>query len=211
MLSNFFLWAGIQAHTVISSVDVDVRGDQSIHLLALSVIGGAVLLLDLRFRVSCGVSPLRRRTRGQPWLVSSWIVMIPPESRCPSPSQPSLFQRAVLVEDDLPRAGDDVHVHCAAEDFTGGRSKPCVADLQDRRSGVDGVVVWRRRRRAVDWVFGLERKTMKGRTQSAPSRREFISLRPWRSLRFSVLFRLPPLPRPRPRWIRAVDWRAGAR
>jgi len=51
---------------------------ESIHLLALSVIGGAVLMLDLRF-LGFGLRgrPIREVAgEAQPWLVASLIVML---------------------------------------------------------------------------------------------------------------------------------------
>jgi hypothetical protein len=79
MVSNFFLWVeSTRAHTLISSSSWMFAVIESIHLLALAVIGGAVLMLDLRF---LGLG-LRRQTiqevarEAQPWLVGSWMVMI---------------------------------------------------------------------------------------------------------------------------------------
>ena len=79
MVSNFFLWVeSTRAHTVISSSTWMFAVIESIHLLALAVIGGAVLLLDLRF-LGMGLrrQPIPEVAReAQPWLVSSWVVMI---------------------------------------------------------------------------------------------------------------------------------------
>jgi Family of unknown function (DUF6644) len=79
MLSNFFLWVeATRAHTIISSSTWMFAVIESIHLLALSVIGGAVLMLDLRF-LGLGLKrqPIPDVAReAQPWLVSSWVVMI---------------------------------------------------------------------------------------------------------------------------------------
>jgi hypothetical protein len=79
MVSNFFLWVeATRAHTVISSSTWMFAVIESVHLLALSVIGGAVLMLDLRF-LGYG---LKRQAipdvarEAQPWLVSGWVVMI---------------------------------------------------------------------------------------------------------------------------------------
>jgi hypothetical protein len=51
---------------------------ESIHLLALAVIGGAVLVVDLRL-LGLGLTdqPLAKIARyAQPWFIGSWIVMI---------------------------------------------------------------------------------------------------------------------------------------
>jgi hypothetical protein len=79
VVSNFFVWVeSTRAHEVISSSSWMFAVIESIHLLALAVIGGAVLVLDLRF---LGLG-LRRQTipevarEAQPWLVCSWVVMI---------------------------------------------------------------------------------------------------------------------------------------
>jgi hypothetical protein len=51
---------------------------ESIHLLALAVIGGAVLIVDLRL-LGFGIKtqPLRELARdAQPWFLGSWTVMI---------------------------------------------------------------------------------------------------------------------------------------
>ena len=51
---------------------------ESIHLLALSVIGGAVLIVDLRL-LGFGIrtQPIAKIARdAQPWFIGSWIVMI---------------------------------------------------------------------------------------------------------------------------------------
>jgi Family of unknown function (DUF6644) len=79
MVSDFFLWVeATRAHEVISSSTWAFAVIESIHLLALSVIGGAVLMVDLRF---LGVG-LRRQSipevarDAQPWLVWSWVMMI---------------------------------------------------------------------------------------------------------------------------------------
>jgi hypothetical protein len=79
MVSDFFLWVeATRAHQVISSSTWMFAVIESIHLLALSVIGGAVLMLDLRF---LGIG-LRRQSipevahDAQPWLIWSWVMMI---------------------------------------------------------------------------------------------------------------------------------------
>jgi hypothetical protein len=51
---------------------------ESIHLLALSVIGGAVLIVDLRllgFGIRAQTLPELAR-EAQPWFIGSWLVMI---------------------------------------------------------------------------------------------------------------------------------------
>jgi hypothetical protein len=79
MVSDFFLWVeATRAHQVISSSTWMFAVIESIHLLALSVIGGAVLMVDLRF---LGIG-MRRQSipdvarDAQPWLVWSWVMMI---------------------------------------------------------------------------------------------------------------------------------------
>lgn len=79
MLVQFFLWVeSTRAHDVISQSTWMFAVIESIHLLALATIGGAVLILDLRL---LGLG-LRRQAipdlarEAQPWLVSSWVVMI---------------------------------------------------------------------------------------------------------------------------------------
>jgi len=79
MVSDFFLWVeSTRAHQVISSSTWMFAVIESIHLLALSVIGGAVLILDLRF-LGLGLRGQRIRDvarEAQPWLIGSWVVMI---------------------------------------------------------------------------------------------------------------------------------------
>lgn len=51
---------------------------ESVHLLALSVIGGAVLIVDLRllgFGIRAQTLPELAR-EAQPWFIGSWVVMI---------------------------------------------------------------------------------------------------------------------------------------
>lgn len=79
MVSDFFLWVeSTRAHTIISQSTWMFAVIESIHLLALSMIGGAVLLLDLRL-LGFGLKsrPIGEVARdAQPWLVAGWIVMI---------------------------------------------------------------------------------------------------------------------------------------
>ena len=79
MVSNFFLWVeATRAHQVISSSTWMFAVIESIHLLGLSVIGGAVLMLDLRF-LGLGLrkQSIREVARdAHPWLVWAWVVMI---------------------------------------------------------------------------------------------------------------------------------------
>ncbi len=79
MLANFFLWVeSTRAHTIISESTWMFAVIESIHLLALATIGGAILILDLRF-LGYGLKrqPISDVARdAQPWLVYSWIVMI---------------------------------------------------------------------------------------------------------------------------------------
>lgn len=79
MVSSFFLWVeSTRAHDIISQSPWMFAVIESIHLLALAVIGGSILMLDLRF---LGLGLKRQAIRdvareAQPWLISSWIVMI---------------------------------------------------------------------------------------------------------------------------------------
>ena len=79
MLLPFFQWVeSTRAHDVIANSSWAFAVIESFHLLALAVIGGAVLMLDLRL-LGFG---LRRQTidevarEAQPWLVGSLIVML---------------------------------------------------------------------------------------------------------------------------------------
>jgi hypothetical protein len=79
MLFPFFQWVeSTRMHDVISNSPWMFAVIESIHLLALAVIGGAVLMLDLRF---FGFG-LRRQSiqevarEAQPWLIGSLIVML---------------------------------------------------------------------------------------------------------------------------------------
>jgi len=79
MVANFFLWVeSTRAHTIISESTWMFAVIESIHLLALATIGGAILIVDLRL---LGFGLKRQRVAdvardAQPWLVYSWIVMI---------------------------------------------------------------------------------------------------------------------------------------
>jgi hypothetical protein len=79
MLANFFLWVEhTHAHDVISQSTWMFAVIESIHLLALATIGGAILIVDLRL-LGYGLKrqPIPDVAReAQPWLVSSWVVMI---------------------------------------------------------------------------------------------------------------------------------------
>ena len=79
MLLHVFQWIeATRVHEAISTSSWAFAVIESVHLLALSVIGGAVLMLDLRF---LGLG-LRRQSIGevareaQPWLVGSLLVML---------------------------------------------------------------------------------------------------------------------------------------
>jgi len=79
MLLPFFQWVeATSLSKAISTSSWAFAVVESVHLLALSVIGGAVLLLDLRF---LGFGLRRQSVRevareAQPWLVGSLIVML---------------------------------------------------------------------------------------------------------------------------------------
>ena len=80
---------------------------ESIHLLALSVIGGAVLMVDLRLLgLGLRTQPLADVARDAwPWFVGSWVVMIVTGvAAVRLGAAKLLLQHAVLVEDDLPAA-----------------------------------------------------------------------------------------------------------
>jgi hypothetical protein len=79
MLLPFFQWVETtRMHEVISSSSWAFAVIESVHLLALAVIGGAVLMLDLRF---LGMGLSRQSVdevarEAHPWLVISLIVML---------------------------------------------------------------------------------------------------------------------------------------
>jgi hypothetical protein len=79
MVFEFFQWVeSTRLHEVISSSSWAFAVIESVHLLGLSVIGGAVLILDLRL-LGLGLRsrPIDEIAReAQPWLVSSLIVML---------------------------------------------------------------------------------------------------------------------------------------
>jgi hypothetical protein len=79
MLLPYFQWLeSTQASRAISTSSWAFAVVESVHLLALAVIGGSVLMLDLRF---LGLG-LRRQSivevahEAQPWLVGSLLVML---------------------------------------------------------------------------------------------------------------------------------------
>jgi len=79
MLLPFFQWVeSTRLHELISGSSWAFAVIESVHLLALSVIGGAVLLLDLRFLgFGLGRQSIREVAKeAQPWLVSSLLVML---------------------------------------------------------------------------------------------------------------------------------------
>jgi len=75
----FFQWVSTTAvGQAISQSPWEFAAIESVHLLALAVIGGAVLMLDLRL-LGLGLrdQPIARVARdAQPWLVGSLIVML---------------------------------------------------------------------------------------------------------------------------------------
>src|SRR5215813_9383643 len=79
MVFTFFQWVeSTRMHEAISRSPWAFAVIESVHLLALAVIGGAVLMLDLRL-LGLGLrdQPIERVARdAHPWLVSSLIVMI---------------------------------------------------------------------------------------------------------------------------------------
>lgn len=79
MVLSFFQWVeSTRLHDLISTSSWAFAVIESIHLLGLSVIGGAVLVLDLRF-LGWGLSsrPVAEVAReAQPWLVGSLLVML---------------------------------------------------------------------------------------------------------------------------------------
>ena len=78
-LQPFFEWTAATAlGQAISTSTWAFAVIESIHLLALSVIGGAVLIVDLRL-LGLGLrnQPIAQVARdAQPWLVGSWSIMI---------------------------------------------------------------------------------------------------------------------------------------
>src|SRR6266581_4787290 len=79
MLWPFFQWCEATAiGTAIRTSPWAFAVIESVHLLALAVIGGAVLMLDLRL-LGLGLrdQPIERVARdAQPWLVGSLVVML---------------------------------------------------------------------------------------------------------------------------------------
>src|SRR5215831_5212769 len=79
MLLPFFQWVSVtMVGQAISGSPWAFAVIESVHLLALAVIGGAVLMLDLRL-LGFGLrdQPIDRVARdAHPWLVSSLIVMV---------------------------------------------------------------------------------------------------------------------------------------
>ena len=79
MLLSFFQWVeSTRMHEVISSSSWAFAVIESVHLLALAVIGGTVLIVDLRL-LGLGLreQPIARVAREVfPWFVGSLIVMI---------------------------------------------------------------------------------------------------------------------------------------
>src|SRR5256885_16442033 len=75
----FFQWVSTTAvGQAISQSPWEFAAIESVHLLALAVIGGAVLMLDLRL-LGLGLrdQPIDRVAReAHPWLVSSLLVML---------------------------------------------------------------------------------------------------------------------------------------
>jgi hypothetical protein len=79
MVFTFFQWVeSTRLHEIISSSSWAFAVIESIHLLGLSVMGGAVLMLDLRFfRLGLKGQSIGEVAReAQPWLVGSLIVML---------------------------------------------------------------------------------------------------------------------------------------
>ncbi len=128
------------------------------HLAALAIIGGAILVVDLRLLGLGSEEDVRRAARegraavgdGQPdrdAAVRHRAVLVGSDEVLPEP--------CVLDQDDLARAGDDVHVHGETENSRGRRA----GDLADReqvsRSGVVGVVVHGCVGRPLDRVWRL--------------------------------------------------------
>jgi hypothetical protein len=79
MVFEFFQWVeSTRLHHMISTSSWAFAVIESIHLLGLSVIGGAVLILDLRLLgVGLRSRPIREIAHeAQPWLVGSLLVML---------------------------------------------------------------------------------------------------------------------------------------
>jgi hypothetical protein len=79
MVLELFQWVeATRLHDVIANSSWAFAVIESIHLLGLSVIGGAVLMLDMRF-FGLGLKSMSVREvakEAQPWLVGSLIVML---------------------------------------------------------------------------------------------------------------------------------------
>ena len=131
---------------------------ESVHLLALSVIGGAVLIVDLRL-LGFG---LRRQSLAQvardarPWFVGSLIVMLVTGiALFMSEPVKCYYSTPFWVKMTSLRAVDRLRVHGALEDDAGRRDASATGVVQAGRTRLAGAVVRRRRGRAVDRLLGI--------------------------------------------------------
>jgi hypothetical protein len=95
---------------------------ESVHLLGLALIGGAVLMLDLRL-LNLGLrrQPVRQvAADAQPWLIGSLVGCLDGDPALPVGIDQVLLQSGVLGEDDVSAAGDRVRVHGPAPGSDGG-------------------------------------------------------------------------------------------
>ena len=124
MLLPFFQWCESTAlGTAIRMSPWAFAVIESVHLLGLAVIGGAVLLVDLRM-LGFGLKNQRIAEIARaafPWLVGSLVVMLlTGVGSLPVGTAQVLRQPGVLGEDDQPGPRDAVHVHDPPDGDDGG-------------------------------------------------------------------------------------------
>ena len=158
MLFPFFQWC--EATTIGNAIRSSLwafAAIESVHLLGLAAIGGAVLVVDLRL---LGLG-LRRQSIAEvarsayPWFVGSLIVMLVTGVALFLSEAVKCYYSTPLGEDVIARAGDDVQLHGPPENHAGRRIARPANLVQGGCACLVVVMVRRWRRRALDRVFRI--------------------------------------------------------
>ena len=132
---------------------------ESVHLLALVLIAGAVLVVDMRlFGLGLRQQPVAQLARdAQPWLIGGLMVMLTTGILLfLSEAIKCYYSAGLRGEDDVPAPGDHLYVHGAPKGRLGrrGSRESTLEQTGGRRLGC--AVVWRWDRRTMDRVFLIE-------------------------------------------------------
>ena len=155
----FFEWCESTA------VGASIRGSlwlfpviESFHLLALALIGGAILVVDLRL-LGLGLRSLPARQLGrdvEPWLIGGLAVMITiRDNAVPVGVRQVLLQFCLLDKDERSFTGACLHLHHPPKSCERRSHKRGAHFGQDRCCCISRALVYRRSLRAMDRLLRL--------------------------------------------------------